>query len=157
MIPREFFVTSGKASSMVSQLNAFDMALKRAGVAQCNLVSVSSILPNGCKQRRRNQIPIGSITHAVLARMDGTEGTTIGSGIAWAWEKKGAYGIVAETHGYTDKKAMLEILEWKIMEMAKIREIEIEEIQYRTEVLRVPMDAYGCVIAALVYIPQTCQ
>jgi arginine decarboxylase len=89
--------------------------------------------------------------------MDGIEGTTIGSGIAWTWEKKAEYGIVAETHGYTDKKAMLEILEWKIMEMAKIREIDIGEINYRTEAMRVPMDAYGCVIAALVYLPQTCQ
>ena len=130
MIPQEFFVTSGKASSTVSELNAFDMALKRAGIAQCNLVSVSSILPKNCKERRRNKIPVGSITHAVLARMIGNEGTTIGSGIAWAWEKNLEFGIVAETHGYTDRKAMMEILEWKIMEMAKIREIEINGINY---------------------------
>jgi len=154
MIPREFFVTSGKASSPVSELNAFDMALKMAGIAQCNLVPVSSILPKGCKERKRNKIPTGSITFAVMARMDGYEGTTIGSGIAWAWEKNFEYGLVAETHGYTDRKTMLEILEWKIMEMAKIREIEINGIEYRTEVLRVPMDSYGCVIVALVYIPQ---
>jgi len=37
--------------------------------------------------------------------------------------------------------------------MAKIREIEIQNIKYRTEVLRVPMDNYGCAIAALVYLP----
>jgi arginine decarboxylase len=52
-----------------------------------------------------------------------------------------------------DNKAMLEILDWKIKEMAKIREIEINGIEYRTEVLRVPMDSYGCVVAALVYMP----
>ncbi len=153
MIPREFFVTSGKASSPVSQLNAFDMALKEAGIAQCNLVPVSSILPKDCKERNRMKITTGSITFAVIARMDGEEGTTIGSGIAWAWEKNHEYGIVAETHGYTDRRAMLEILEWKIMEMAKIREIEIDGISYRTEVLSVPMDSYGCVVTALVYVP----
>lgn len=153
MIPREFFITSGKATSPVSELNAFDMALKGAGIAQCNLVCVSSILPKECKERKRTKIPTGSITFTVLARMDGDEGTTIGSGIAWAWAKDLSYGIVAETHGYMDRKALLEILEWKILEMAKIRGLDIDNIQYRTEVLTVPMDSYGCVVAALVYMP----
>lgn len=151
MIPKEFFITSGKAASPVSELNAFDLALKKAGIAQCNLVSVSSILPLGCKERKRRKITAGAITYAVIARMDGDEGTTIGAGIAWTWEKNGKYGLVAEAHGYMDSKALMETLEWKIKEMAKIREIEIDKINYRTEVLRVPMDNYGCVIATLVY------
>jgi len=153
MIPKEFFVTSGKATSPVSELNAFDLALKNAGIAQCNLVSVSSILPLGCQERKWRKIPAGSITYLVLARMDGDEGTTIGAGIAWAWEKDKKYGLVAEAHGYMDLKAIKETLEWKIKEMAKIRGIEIDKISYRTEVLRVPMDNYGCVIGALVYMP----
>ena len=153
MIPKQFFVTSGKATSPVSELNAFDLALKNAGIAQCNLVSVSSILPLGCKERKRKKIQAGCITYAVIARMDGDEGTTIGAGIAWTWEKNKKYGLVAEAHGYMDLKALKETLEWKIKEMAKIREIEIDKVDYRTEVLRVPMDTYGCVIASLVYIP----
>ena len=87
----------------------------------------------------------------MIARMDGGEGTTIGAGIAWAWEKDGKYGLVAEAHGYMDLKALRETLQWKIKEMAKIREIEIDKISYRPEVLRVPMDNYGCVISTLVY------
>jgi len=151
MIPKEFFVTSGRATSPVSELNAFDLALKNAGVSQCNLVAVSSILPPGCKERKWRKLPAGSITFAVLARMDGEEGTTIGAGIAWAWEANGKYGMVAEAHGHMDHKAIKETLEWKIREMAEIRQIEIGKIRYRIEVLRVPMDHYGCVIAALVY------
>jgi hypothetical protein len=53
-----------------------------------------------------------------------------------------------------DEKALLEISEWKIEEMAKIREIEIEKINYAYEATRVPMDHYGCVIAALVFLPE---
>ncbi|MFQ6073706.1 MAG: pyruvoyl-dependent arginine decarboxylase [Candidatus Bathyarchaeia archaeon] len=153
MIPKEFFITSGKAVSPVSELNAFDLALKKAGIAQCNLVTVSSILPPKCKNRRWRKIPAGSITHAVVARMDGGEGTTIGAGIAWAWESEGKYGLVAEAHGYMDARALKETLQWKIKEMAKIRGIKIDKINYRMEVLRVPMDNYGCVISALVYVP----
>ncbi len=151
MIPKEFFITSGKATSPVSELNAFDLALKKAGIAQCNLVPVSSILPPGCKERKRKKIVAGAITYAVIARMDGHEGTTVGAGIAWAWEKSRKYGLVAEARGYMDLKTLRETLEWKIKEMAKIREIEIDKTSYRTEVLRVPMDNYGCVIATLVY------
>jgi arginine decarboxylase len=155
MIAKEFFITSGKAVSPVSELNAFDQALKAAGIAQCNIVPVSSILPPGCKERKWKKIPAGTITFAVVARMDGEEGTTIGAGIAWAWEKNGKYGLVAEAHGYMDTKALRETLAWKIREMAEIRGVEIEEIKYRMEVLRVPMDLYGCVLAALVFCPSS--
>ena len=152
MIPREFFVTSGKAISSVSQLNAFDRALKNAGIAQCNLVQVSSILPPGCEEGKLRKVPAGSITHTVMARMDGTEGMTISAGIAWAWEKNGRYGLVAEAHGQMDQESLKATLAWKIREMAKTREIEISEINCRTEVLTVPLENYGCVIAALIYI-----
>jgi arginine decarboxylase len=154
MVPKEFFVTSGHASSPISELNALDQALKNAGIAQCNLVEVTSILPTGCRQRPRFEIPVGAITYAVIARMNGIEGENIGAAIAWSWEHHGQCGIVAETHGYMDRDALLEIAEWKIKEMAKIREIELNEIQYTYETLRVPMDQYGCVLAALVFAPE---
>ena len=153
MIPKEFFITSGKAESPVSELNAFDLALKKAGIAQCNLVAVSSILPKSCIEINRHDIPAGCITYSVLARMDGEEGTAIGAGIAWAWAKSKKYGLVAEAHGYMDKRALEETLDWKIKEMAKIRSIKIGPIQMQLETLRVPMDNYGCVISALVYRP----
>ena len=153
MIPKGFFVTNGKALSPVSELNAFDLALKNAGIAHCNLVPVSSVLPPNCTEKKEGKIPIGAITFAVMARMDGSQGATIGAGIAWGWEKDRKYGLVAEAHGHMDRKALKETLKWRIKEMAKIRGIKIGEISYRFEVLRVPMDNYGCVIAALVYTP----
>lgn len=152
MIPKKFFVTSGKAVSPVSPLNAFDLALKNAGIAQCNLVPVTSILPPGCVETDQKKIPIGAITYAVMSRMDGEEGTVIGAGIAWAWEKERKFGLVAEAHGYMEEKALKEILEWKIKEMAKIRWIELGRIEYRMENMVVPMDHYGCVLAVLVYL-----
>ena len=153
MIPKEFFVTSGKATSPVSELNAFDLALKNAGIAQCNILSVSSVLPPGCKEIKWKQMPIGSITHAVVARMNAEGQATIGAGIVWAWEKDRRFGIVAEARGYMDQKTLEKTLEWKIKEMAKIREIEIDKINHRTETLQVSKNNYGCVIAALIYIP----
>jgi pyruvoyl-dependent arginine decarboxylase (PvlArgDC) len=89
----------------------------------------------------------------VIARMDGEGETTIAAGIAWAWEKNMKYGLVAEANGRMGKEALRETLEWKIKEMAKAREIKINKIGYRTDVLSVPTGNYGCAIAALVFIP----
>ncbi|UCE29678.1 MAG: pyruvoyl-dependent arginine decarboxylase [Candidatus Bathyarchaeota archaeon] len=153
MIPNEFFVTSGEAISSISQLNAFDRALKKAGIEQCNLVPVSSILPSTCKERGWKKIPAGSITHTVVARMDEKGETTIAAGIAWTWEKNMKYGLVAEAKGHMDRAVLKKTLKWKIDEMAKTREIKIGETNYRLEALKVPLEKYGCVIAALVFMP----
>src|SRR2546430_228783 len=67
-IPTKFFVTSGKAVSKVSDLNAFDEALQNAGLAEQNIVSVSSVLPVGIKPVRKRDPPMGAITHCVRAR-----------------------------------------------------------------------------------------
>jgi len=151
MIPKEFFTTSGRAISSVSKLNAFDMALEKAGIGQCNLVPVSSIIPPNCQEIKGKEIPIGAITYTVIARMEGKSGEKIGAGIAWAWEKNKKYGLVMETCGHMDEKGLKEALEGKLREMAKVREIEIADINYRTEVLTVPPNHYGSVVVALVY------
>ncbi|RLI36878.1 pyruvoyl-dependent arginine decarboxylase [Candidatus Bathyarchaeota archaeon] len=153
MIPREFFVTSGKAFSPVSKLNAFDLALKDAGIAQCNLVKVSSILPPNCKEVKPRALPVGSIIHAVVSRMDGEESTTISAGLAWSYEKNGSYGLVAEAYGYMDEKTIRDTLHKRIENMAKARNITIGDIKYKIETLRVPLGNYGCTIAVLVYLP----
>jgi len=151
MIPKEFFTTSGRAISSVSKLNAFDIALEKAGIGQCNLVSVSSILPPNCKEVEWKEIPIGAITYAVIAQMEGEGEENIGAGITWGWEKEGNYGLVAEAHGHLDQRGLRESLEEKLREMARVRGIEIAGINYRTEVLRVPPNHYGSVVVALVY------
>src|SRR5256885_14953260 len=81
-LPTKFFVTSGKAVSKVSDLNAFDEALQNAGLAEQNIVSVSSVLPVGIRAVRRRDLPMGAITHCVLAPQRGGEGQTISAGLA---------------------------------------------------------------------------
>ena len=152
LIPKEFFVTSGKAVSPVSELNAFDLALKDAGIEHCNIVKVSSILPPNCREVERRSLPVGAITYAVLARMNGSAGSTISAGIARAYEEKNGYGIVAEAHGYMDEKTAREVLESKVKEMARARGIRIGEIKYNIETLNVPPENYGCTVAALIYL-----
>lgn len=151
-VPTKFFVTSGKAVSKVSDLNAFDEALLNAGLSEQNLVSVSSVLPVGIKPVRRRDLPMGAITHCVLAQQRGGEGEMISAGIAHGFRDDGRGGYVAEGHMHGTKNSLQEVLEWKMGEMAKLRGVKFKHLEYRIEELSIPMDHYGACLAALVFL-----
>jgi arginine decarboxylase len=151
-IPQKFFVTSGKAVSKVSDLNAFDEALQNAGLSEQNIVSVSSVLPVGVRQVRKRDLPMGAITFCVLAQQRGGEGETISAGIAYGYREDGLGGYVAEGHMHGTKKSLQEVLEWKLGEMAKLRGIKFRRLEYRIEELSIPMDHYGACLAACVFL-----
>jgi arginine decarboxylase len=151
-IPTKFFVTSGKAVSKVSDLNAFDEALQNAGLSEQNVVSVSSVLPVGIRQTRKRDLPMGAITFCVLAQQRGGEGETISAGVAYGFRDDGLGGYVAEGHMHGTKQALREVLEWKMGEMAKLRGIRFRRLGYRIEELSTPMDHYGACLAAVVFM-----
>ncbi len=156
-LPKYFFATSGKALSTVSPLNAFDEALMSAGIAQCNLVPVSSILPANSREVEYVKITPGSIVFTILARIEGGPGETISAGVAWAFGESvehGRYGIVVEAYGKKDRESLeLELLQ-KIRRMAKVRKMKLEEIKTRIETIEeIPGNNYGSVIAAVVFVP----
>lgn len=155
LVPRKFFVTSGVAHDGSSFLNAFDLALEEAGITQCNLVEVSSILPPDSEEIQPMTIPAGAITFCVMAKMAGTLGERIGAGLAWAWgelpngEK---YGIVAEHHGNSAETEIERMLIMKIQRMAEVRDLKVTSSQTRV-VSTVCEGNYGCVVSVLVYVP----
>lgn len=112
MIPKYFFLTKGVGKHK-EQLQSFELALRNAGIQQCNLVNVSSIVPPGCKlipkEKGLKLISPGEITFVVLARNSTNEphrliaasiGVAIPSG-------KNNYGYLSEHHsfGQTDETA----------------------------------------------------
>ncbi len=151
LVPSKFFITSAAAVSEISDLNAFDKALIAAGIGEQNLVSVSSVIPIGAQKVEIKELPMGAVTHCVLAQMRGTEGETIAAGIAYAYRKDGKGGYVAEGHIHGSAESLREILTWKMDEMARIRGVEFDVINFEFRELEIPMDHYGCCIAALVF------
>jgi arginine decarboxylase len=146
-----FFITKGRGISATSRLNAFDKALVDAGIAQCNLISVSSILPCGCT--RLNERPVlqpGRITHCVMARKDGKLGESIAAGIGYTFYED--YGLVAESHGTMTASEMKEVLRQRLEEMAEVRNFKGGETTYEIEAMENITSEYGCVIVALVYV-----
>lgn len=104
-VPTSFFLTSGVGVHR-DRLTAFEFALRDADIEQQNLVSVSSILPPGCKQVERESgiatLRPGEITFSVLARTETDEpGRHIHSSIGLARPADPAmYGYISEHHGF---------------------------------------------------------
>jgi len=150
LVPSEFFVASASASSDVSDLNAFDKALIKMGIGEQNLVPVSSVIPIGAKEVPAKELPMGAVTHCVLSDIRGVDGETVAAGIAYAFRRDGKGGYVAEGRG-NDAEALRSSLEEKMNEIAKSRNVTMNEIKCVTASLTIPKGQYGACVAALVF------
>lgn len=112
MIPRRIFLTKGVGKDR-EKLASFEAALRDAGIAFCNLVKVSSIVPPGAKIIQRDAgvrlLQPGEITFAVLAESSTNEphrliAASIGVAIP---RDPGHHGYLSEHHsfGQTDEEA----------------------------------------------------
>ena len=54
LVPKEMFFTKGVGKHR-EKLTSFELALRSAGIAACNLVRVSSIFPPGCRIMSRSE------------------------------------------------------------------------------------------------------
>lgn len=105
LVPTKMFLTKGVGHHKF-KLKSFEDALRQAGVAQQNLVQVSSILPPKCKIVPRKEglkslIP-GAICFCVLAKSETNEpGRRIASSVGVAIPKeKSKWGYLSEVHEY---------------------------------------------------------
>src|SRR3989339_1889036 len=105
LVPKKIFLTKGIGRHKY-QLKSFEEALRKAGVAQQNLVQVSSILPPQCKLISKNegvkQLVPGSICFCVMARADTDEhGRLVASSVGVAVPKEESkWGYLSEVHGH---------------------------------------------------------
>ncbi|MCD6574949.1 arginine decarboxylase, pyruvoyl-dependent [Candidatus Aerophobetes bacterium] len=110
--PKKLFLTKGVGKHR-EKLASFEDALRNAGLAEYNIVRVSSIYPPGCKIISRNEgkklLTAGQIVYCVLAENATNEphrlvAASIGLAIP---RKKDQYGYLSEHHsfGESEKKA----------------------------------------------------
>ena len=105
LVPTKVFLTKGVGRHRY-KLKSFEEALRKAGVAQQNLVSVSSILPPGCKVISKEKglkiLRPGEISFCVMARADTDEyGRLVASSVGIAVPKDSTkWGYLSEVHGH---------------------------------------------------------
>jgi arginine decarboxylase len=111
-VPTKIFFTKGVGRHK-EYLASFELALRNAGVQICNLVTVSSIYPGGCKKISKEEglkeLSPGQITFAVIARNSTNEpNRLIAASIGAALPADPTqYGYLSEHHpfGETEKVA----------------------------------------------------
>ena len=105
MVPSKVFLTKGVGRHKY-QLKSVEEALRKAGVAQQNLVQVSSILPPKCRIISRSrglaELTPGQICFCVMARADTDEhGRLVASSVGIAVPKDDSkWGYLSEVHGH---------------------------------------------------------
>ncbi|MDP4115040.1 MAG: arginine decarboxylase, pyruvoyl-dependent [Bacteroidota bacterium] len=111
-VPTKIFFTKGVGRHK-EYLTSFELALRSANIEICNLVTVSSIFPVGCKRITKEEgikeLKPGQITFCVMARNSTNEpNRLIASSLGVAIPADvNAYGYLSEHHpfGQTEKVA----------------------------------------------------
>lgn len=112
LIPARMFFTKGVGRHR-EQLQSFEMALRDAGIAEYNLVHVSSIFPPNCKRVTKEEgkkfLAPGQVIFCVMARNATNEPNRLAVasiGLAQPADPS-QYGYLSEHHSYgeTEEKA----------------------------------------------------
>ena len=104
-VPSEVFLTKGVGRHR-EELQSFELALRSAGIARFNLVSVSSLLPPGCdiiqKRDGLKKLAPGQIVYVVMSRLTSDEPRRlISASVGCALPKdRSTYGYLSEHHAF---------------------------------------------------------
>ncbi|HEY6514084.1 MAG TPA: pyruvoyl-dependent arginine decarboxylase [Burkholderiaceae bacterium] len=113
-------------------LAAFDTALLDAGVANYNLICLSSVIPPGSViERRRWQTPAqawGQRLYCVLSQArEDRPGHAVHAGIGWVRDGQGGQGLFVELHDH-DRERLEHDLRATLHTMQRNRGIELGDV-----------------------------
>ena len=109
MVPKFSFLTKGKGVSK-EKLTSFEMALRDAGIAEFNLVKVSSIMPPFCKiiskKEGLKKLSPGQIIYVVLSESATNEhGRKVAASVGIAMPAdRSQHGYLSEHHSFGQSK-----------------------------------------------------
>jgi arginine decarboxylase len=146
--PTKFALVSGTAEGG-TPLNAFDHALLDAGVGNCNLLKVSSILPPGAAFVPEVTIPPGSLVPIAYGSTSlDKPGELISAAIAVGICDEDTYGVIMEYCGNTSKGEAEKIIRRMVEEAFEKRGLPLTQLFVRTAEHRVVK--IGCAFAGVV-------
>ncbi|MEA2004344.1 MAG: pyruvoyl-dependent arginine decarboxylase [archaeon] len=145
-------VTHGTGTGK-TELSAFDKALHDAGIANYNIITLSSIIPPDTEVIPEmpdiNKDEYGHKLYAILNRKTGTEkGDDACAGLGWMQDKTGK-GLFVE-HSSSSEEEVREIIAATFDSMRSYRPELEGEIDYMTAKIRCEKDPV-CAIVCAVY------
>jgi len=149
-IPTKFFLVSGIGEGN-TPLTAFDRALLNAGIANTNLLKVTSILPPYCREVKPVRLPFGALVPVVYAlKISSTRDelitATVGVGIP---VDKSKPGLIMEYSCIGGKKEAERLLIEMIREGFENREEKLKDIKIISAECRVKRTGAACAAVVL--------
>lgn len=142
------------AGSGRTNISAFDHALYNAGIANFNLILLSSIIPPGSKLMDNislnwNDESFGDKLYCVMARCEtGVFGEQAWAGIGWVQAKDGR-GLFVEHHAESEK-AVRKLIDNSLQDMVHYRETKYGEIHCAVSGIEC-VDKPVCALVVAVY------
>ncbi len=152
----KIFVTYGAGRGRTYK-SAFDAALWDAGIANYNILELSSVVPNGTDieikkinyNERNNHAERGFKLYAVLAYKNETmPGKEAWAGVGWIQSKKDKGGLFVEHHGES-KEEVEKLIEDSLEDMKKYRKEDFGEIQMKVHGIKCEGDEVCSLVSAV--------
>jgi len=144
--PTKFTLVAGDAEGPV-ELNAFDAALLKAGIANVNLLKISSVLPPGAEYCERLQIPEGSLVPTAYGTIvSGEPGDRIAAAVAVGRAENG-YGVIMEFAGRATKEEAASQVKQMVENAFRLRGLPLDEVMIKS--VDHVVERIGCAFAAV--------
>ncbi len=136
-----------------TKISAFDAALMNAGIANYNLIYLSSVIPKSSIIKIRKIKPkkneYANKLYLVIARFDqSTIGKEAWAGLGWIQDREGR-GLFAE-HWAESKEAVIKLIHNSLNEMRELRPYKYGKIYYSVAGARCK-DRPVCAVVAATY------
>lgn len=147
-VPTKMSLVSGKGDAS-TKLNAFDKALLSAGIANVNLVRLSSIAPPNIELIKLPFIPPGSLVPTAYGSISSDNvGETISAAVAVGFGNRQEYGVIMEFNGRCSAQEAEESVIKMVQESFAYRNRQLEDVQ--SIAIEHKVEKAGSVIAAAV-------
>ena len=153
MNKKQIFVTSGIGKGS-TPLAAFDAALWDAGIANFNLIKLSSVIPPKSTVQTKSlsnngKEGYGNRLYIVLAEKRESEvGREAWAGIGWAQNKEDGRGIFVEHNG-SQQAEVIRLIKETLADMTKYRKEKFGEMHYQVVGMRCKNKPVCAVVAAV--------
>ncbi len=146
-IPESYLIGAAAAEGDHT-LTAFDGALLKIGIGDCNLVRVSSILPPGCQEVFEGfRFPEGALVPTVYGvASSSTPGELVAAAVGIGFSE-GRFGVIMEHSGHVSAEEARSKVEEMIKEAFDIRGMELKGMKIKSIEHRV--EKAGAAVAAV--------
>ncbi|MBK6909635.1 MAG: arginine decarboxylase, pyruvoyl-dependent [bacterium] len=147
--PDKYFLVKGFAEGD-TELNAFDNALLAAGVGNCNLVRMSSILPPAAQLIEPVKLPYGALVPVAYAdECSSVPGTQVCAGVALGVPDDPTLpGVIMEHHMTGSEEECRKIVIGKVESAFRVRGWKLTDL--KVAVISGKVDKIGAAFAGVI-------